>query len=65
MRAPLVALLALVALLLLATVLQAAGLLGERAMGPDGGTLGVADAGRAAATDVTRSTWHTIDKDGR
>jgi eukaryotic-like serine/threonine-protein kinase len=53
LRAPLVALLALVALLLLATVLQATGLLGDR--GSDEGS----------AADVTRSTWHTIDKDGR
>lgn len=54
LRAPLVALLALVALLLLATLLQAFGLVG----GGDGSSA-------AGLEHVPGSPWTTIDKDGR
>ncbi len=54
LRAPLVALLALVALLLLATLLQAFGLVG----GGDGSSA-------AGPEHVPGSPWTTIDKDGR
>ncbi|MGJ7439520.1 protein kinase domain-containing protein [Aquipuribacter sp. MA13-6] len=54
LRAPLVALLALVALLLLATLLQAFGLVG-----------GGDDTSAAGLEHVPGSPWTTIDKDGR
>ena len=54
LRVPLVALLTLVALLLLATMLQALGVIGA----------GDGPAAGAAAT-VAGSPWTTIDEDGR
>lgn len=60
-RAPLMALLALVALLLLASVLQATGVLGgsesPQGTGPD--------ADQQTTAGVTRSSTHPTDKDGR